>query len=591
MPKIGGLGPAEATLVDMFFARAETARETPFLWERRSGSWRATSWYKLADDVLVMATALRQRGIVPGDRVAIISENRKEWVISDLAIMLVGAVSVPLFTTNTAPDFSYLIEDSQVRAVICSTTKLVGQVLAAAQDASECHLMIVMEPSQMLRRPSGLAIVSWDQMLTEGRRAKPSAHTAFPSADTDDVCCIIYTSNNTDKPRGVMLTHRSIMANLAGCEGLLREIGLGQDVFLSMLPLSHAYEHSVGLFFPIHLGGQIYILPRPEAISSALIEVRPTIMAAVPRLFEVMQERIRQVFANKSPFQKHMFARAIELGTKRLKTGKLTLAERAEDMVAEWVIRRPIRQRFGGRMKAFVSGGAALDPGSGYFFLSLGLRILQGYGQTEASPVITANPPQKIQIETVGLPLVGVEVKLTPSGELCVRGPLVMAGYWNNPVATRKNLQDGWLHTGDLAEIHSDGYISLTGRKHDVIINSGGDNISPSKVESILESQPEIEHAMVFGNRQPFLTAVISPAPYLLEALADKPEKKDRILREAVATANAGLSQLERIRSFVIADDPFTIGNKMLTASGRKRRTAIASSFNDRIENLYRRRR
>ena len=234
----------------------------------------------------------------------------------------------------------------------------------------------------------------------KGRRAKPPAHTAFPSADTDDVCCIIYTSNNTDKPRG-LVDHRSIMANLAGCEGLLREIGLGQDVFLSMLPLSHAYEHSVGLFFPIHLGGQIYILPRPEAISSALIEVRPTIMAAVPRLFEVMQERIRQVFANKSPFQKHMFARAIELGTKRLKTGKLTLAERAEDMVAEWVIRRPIRQRFGGRMKAFVSGGAALDPGSGYFFLSLGLRILQGYGQIRSLTVITANPPQKIQIETV----------------------------------------------------------------------------------------------------------------------------------------------------------------------------------------------
>ena len=589
MPKVNGLGPSENNLTEMFFARAEPAQESPFLWERRSGTWRSTSWFKMSDNVLVMATALRQRGITKGDRVALVSENRSEWVVADLAIMLVGAISVPLFTTNSATDFQYLINNCGARAVICSTARLASKLLSAAQDSDGCHLMVIMEPGQMRRRPAGLAIVNWDQMMTEGRRGKISYHTGFPASNPDDVCCILYTLNNTEKPRGVMLTHRSIMANLAGCEGLLRELGLGHEVFLSMLPLSHAYERSVGLFFPIHLGAQIHFLGRPEGIASALIDVKPTIMTAVPRLFEVLQERIRQGFVQRGAVSMYFFDRAIQLGTKKQQGSALTLWETIENKLADILVRRVVKARFGGRLKAVVSGGAALDSGIGNFFLALGIRLLQGYGKTETSPVITANPPSNIQIETVGTPLTGVTVKLSQTGELCVKGPLVMAGYWNDPVATSKALRDGWFHTGDLADIRSDGYISLTGRKHDIIVNSSGENISPSKVESLLQAQREIGHAFIYGNRQPFLTAVICPSQAVLRQFKDRPERIQALMKDTIDTANISLSQSERIRSFIIAEDAFSQDNKLLSPSGRKRRTAITAAYEDRLIGLYRR--
>lgn len=589
MPTVNGLGPKEDTLTDMFFARATAAEQMPFLHERRNGVWRKTSWFKIADNVLVMATALKQRGITPGDRVALVSENRTEWIVAELAIMLVGAISVPLFTTNTAIDFHYLIQDSGARAVICSTSKLAAQLLASAQESTACHLMVVMEPGQLRRHPAGLAIVNWDQMMIEGRRGKPNHNEAFPSGKPDDVCCILYTTNNTEKPRGVMLTHRSIMANLAGCEGLLREVGLGQDVFLSMLPFSHAYEHSVGLYFPIHLGAQIHILPRPEALNSTISDIRPTIMTTVPRLLELLRDRIRQNFVQRGAFSMFLFEKAISLGTKKIRGEKLTILETIQNIAADIFIRRTVRSRLGGRLKAFVSGGAALDPSIGYFFLALGIRPLQGYGKTEASSVITANPPSNIKIETVGTPLAGVSVQVTQTGELCVKGPLVMAGYWNDPVGTSKALRGGWYHTGDLAEIHDDGYITLTGRKHDIIVNTNGEDISPSKVEAILEAQRHITFACVYGNRYPFLTAVICPSDIVRRQFGDRQERMRDIIQDAIATANVSLSPTERIRSFIIADETFHQDNKLLTASGKKRRSAIIAAYEDRLIGLYRR--
>lgn len=589
MPMVSGLGPRENTLTDMFFARADAAEQLPFLQERRNGAWRSTSWFKMSDNVIVMATALRQRGITPGDRVALISENRSEWVVAELAIMLVGAISVPLFTTNTASDFQYLIKNCGARAVICSTAKLAARLLTAAQESQDCHLMVVMEPGQLRRHPAGLAIVNWDQMMTEGRRGKPSSRNVFPTGKADDVCCILYTTNNADKPRGVMLTHRSIMANLAGCEGLLREVGLGQDVFLSMLPFSHAYEHSVGLYFPIHLGAQIHILNRPEALNSAISDVRPTIMTTVPRLLELLRDRIRQNFVQRGALSMFLFDKAITLGTKKLQGEPLTFLETVQNKIADIFIRRTVRTRLGGRLKAFVSGGAALDPNIGYFFMALGVRPLQGYGKTEASSVITANPPKKIKIETVGPPLAGVSVKLSQTGELCVKGPLLMAGYWNDPINTSKALRDGWYHTGDLAEIGKDGYITLTGRKHDIIVNSIGENIAPSKVEAMLESQRDIAFACVYGNRHPFLTAVICPSEFLYKRFGDRDDKMKAQIQEALATANVALPQIERIRSFIIADEMFSQENKLLSASGRKRRTAITTAYEDRLNSLYKR--
>jgi len=356
-----------------------------------------------------------------------------------------------------------------------------------------------------------------------------------------------------------------------------------------MLPLSHAYEHSVGLFFPIHIRAEIYLLHRPEALSSAIIEVKPTIMTAVPRLYEILRDRIYASYRHKGILNRKMLDRAVYLGRKNVQKEPLTLLEKIENSYLNLTVRRHINARLGGRLKAFVSGAAALDPNIGYFFLALNVNILQGYGQTEASPVIAANPPKKIKIETVGKLLVGVEAKLTKLGEICIRGDLVMKGYWNDPVATKKKLRDGWLLTGDIGTFHPDGYISLTGRKKDIIINSGGDNISPVKIETVLEAHSDIDQAMAYGNQHSYITAVITPNHLLAKKLQHNQTEIANTISEAIKTANARLSSLEKVRSFILSDEPFSIENECLTASGALKRQQINQLYSERLEQLYQR--
>ena len=589
MPQIQGLGPKEDTLCEMFFNRAKLHPSHAFIWTKEKYDWTSHSWGDVAYQVEIIASALAQRGITAGARVAILSENRLEWIVADLAIMSIGAISVPLFTTYTQTDINYLLSHSGARAIICSNSELTALAETAAQESRDCYLMVVIEQSKLLFHSLNLAIVGWSELLDEGKMAIAHSKFVLPKMYVDDVCCIIYSSDGDEKPKGAMLTHRSIMANLAGAEGLLRDLSLGREVFLSMLPLSHAYEHSVGLFFPIHIRAEIYLLHRPEALSSAILEAKPTIMTAVPRLYEILRDRINASFRYKGILNRKMLDRAVYLGRKSVQKEPLKMLELFENRYLDLTVRRSIKKRLGGRLKAFVSGGAALDPNIGYFFLALNIRILQGYGQTEASPVITANPPKKIKIETVGKLLIGVEAKLTKLGEICVRGDLVMKGYWNDPVATRKKLRDGWLLTGDIGTFHPDGYISLTGRKKDIIINSGGDNISPVKIETVLEAHPDIEQAMAYGNQNSYITAVITPNHSLIKKLQNDQNELTKIITEAIKTANARLSSLEKVRNFVLSDEPFTVDNECLTASGSIRRQQISQIYSERLEQLYQR--
>ena len=589
MPQIQGLGPKEDTLCEMFFNRAKRQPNHAFIWTKQEYDWVSHSWGDVANQVEIIASALAQRGITAGARVAILSENRLEWIIADLAIMSIGAISVPLFTTYTQTDITYLLSHSGARAIICSNSELTALAETAAQDSRDCYLMVVMEHSKLLYHSLNLAIVGWSELIEEGRVAIAHCEFQSPEMSADDVCCIIYSSDGDEKPKGAMLTHRSIMANLAGAEGLLRDLSLGRDVFLSMLPLSHAYEHSVGLFFPIHIRAEIYLLHRPETLSSAIIEVKPTIMTAVPRLYEILRDRIHASYRHKGILNRKMLDRAVYLGRKNVQKEPLTLLEKIENSYLNLTVRRHINARLGGRLKAFVSGAAALDPNIGYFFLALNVRILQGYGQTEASPVIAANPPKKIKIETVGKLLVGVEAKFTKLGEICIRGDLVMKGYWNDPVATKKKLRDGWLLTGDIGTFHPDGYISLTGRKKDIIINSGGDNISPVKIETVLEAHSDIDQAMAYGNQHSYITAVITPNQLLAKKLQYDQTEIANTISEAIKTANARLSSLEKVRSFILSEEPFSIENECLTASGALKRQQINQLYSERLEQLYQR--
>jgi long-chain acyl-CoA synthetase len=415
-----------------------------------------------------------------------------------------------------------------------------------------------------------------------------------------DTACFIYTSGTGGVPKGVILSHGAILCNCMGAYHLLEQLGLGGDVFLSFLPLSHSYEHTAGQFFPISIGAEIYYATGVEQLLTNLAEARPTIMTAVPRLYESMYQRIRRGVEKQGGLKARLFDLALELGRKRYADpASLNPWERLLDRVTDRLVRDKMRARFGGRLKAMVSGGAALNPDIGIFFDALGLCVLQGYGQTETAPVISANPPGRIKMHTVGPPLRGVEVKIAEDGEILVRGELLMDGYWRNEDATAEALQDGWLHTGDIGDIDDDGFLRITDRKKDIIVLSGGDNVSPARIEGFLSLEAEIYQAMVLGDKRPHLVAILVPDEEFLAgfarnhgrkpelaALADDPDLRTALMA-VVERVNQALSPLERVRRFTLARAPFTVENEMMTPTLKIRRHRIQAAYGEEIEGLY----
>src|SRR5215472_16107255 len=507
-------------LAAMFFEQAARRGERPFLWLKRDGRYRAISWQEAARQVTHLARGLRALGIETGDRVALVGENRPEWMIADLAIIAAGAITVPAYTSHTVEDYRHVLANSGAKAVIVSTAALAHRVMPAADQVSTIASIISLEPPSS-GQLSHAEIYRWEEVMAKGE-ARPDDVAAWVGAIArDDIACLIYTSGTGGVPKGVMTTHANILANCYGAFRFLETIGLGEEVFLCFLPLSHSYEHTAGMMFPISLGAEIYFAEGAETLAVNMQEARPTIMTAVPRLYETMHQRILRAMERQSGVRARLFNLALRLGKKRLDDPEgLTIGERVLDLLAELLVRRKVRHRFGGRLKAMVSGGAPLNPEIGRFFLALGVRLLQGYGQTEAAPVVSANPPKRIKIETVGPPLAGVEVRIADDGEILVRGAGVMKGYWNDPEATQRALAGSWLHTGDIGATDEDGYITITDRKRDFIKSSGGDMISPARVEGYLTLQPEIGQAMVFGDRRPYLVAVIVPGAEVLERFA-----------------------------------------------------------------------
>jgi long-chain acyl-CoA synthetase len=396
-----------------------------------------------------------------------------------------------------------------------------------------------------------------------------------------------------------MLTHGNIIANLRGAWGLLERIGLGHETFLSFLPLSHAYEHTAGQFLPIAMGAEIYYAEGAEALSTNLIEARPTILTCVPRLYEVLRQKIVAGITRQGGISRRLFELALKLGRQRYHEGGLPMPLAVLDRVLDPLVRRKVQARFGGRLRAMVSGGAPLNPDVGLFFHALGLPVLQGYGQTEAAPVISANLPGRARLDTVGPALDGVEVKIADDGEILVRGDLVMRGYWKDEESTALALRDGWLHTGDIGEIDPDGCIRITDRKKDIIVNSGGDNVAPARVEGILLLEAEIGQALIYGDKRPYLVALVVPhhdfvrsfarenkCPARLADLAENASFKVAI-GAAVTRANQRLSAVERVRKFHVMAEPFSVENGLMTPTLKLRRHLIVSAFRDLLESLY----
>jgi long-chain acyl-CoA synthetase len=583
------------TLTEMFFAQARKLGERPFLWRRSEDHFDSVSWATTARQVEALARGLIAHGLMPGDRVLLVSENRPEWLVADLAIMTAGAITVPAYVTNSVDDHLYLLNDSGARMVVVSTDGLTRSVLEAASRTPHPPLVIAIEPPTF-KQSGRVEVVRWDVVAAAGE-AQPDQPP--PKPDSEDIACIIYTSGTSGAPKGVMLPHRAILANCRGASRLLQEIGLGEEVFLSFLPLSHAYEHTAGQFFPISIGAQIYYAEGPETLLRDMSVARPTIMTAVPRLFEVIRDRILRELRRTGGVRERLFLAAIDLGIRR-DEGRLAWYYWPADRLLDLLVRRKVALRFGGRLKALISGGAPLADEVGMFFAALGLRLLQGYGQSEAAPIITCNSPKRNKLGTVGPPLHGVELRIAENGEILVRGPSVMTGYWNDPAATAEALKEGWLYTGDVGRLDADGYLEILDRKKDIIVTSTGENIAPQKVEGLLTLEPAIAQAMVTGDGKQHLVALIVPAqewaddfakqhnlPHDISRLVENPAFRGAV-EIALERVNRKLSPHERVRRFALLPEPFSVENGLLTPTQKIRRHAVLQAHAGLVDKLLR---
>jgi long-chain acyl-CoA synthetase len=585
------------SLTQMFFARAAAQGDKPMLWARREGAWRAISWRQAAQRVASLAAALRAIGVGAGDRVMLVSENRPEFCIADLAIMAAGAVTVPTYTTNTTRDHEHILTDSGACTVIVSTAKLARPLMPAVV-RSRATRVIAMEPIKAIQAGE-VATYDWADLIA-AHPADVAACAAAQTAGRADLACLIYTSGTGGAPRGVMQHHGAILCNVEGCIDIIaQDFGWGDEVFLSFLPISHAYEHSGGQFLPIGLGGQIYYAEGLEKLAANIEEVRPTIMVVVPRLFELLRARVSKAVEKQGRLPAWLLGQALRIGGKAAR-GRVPLTDRPLRFLLDRTIKPKVQGRFGGRLKALVSGGAPLNPDVGLFFQSLGITLLQGYGQTEAGPVVSCNRPSVgLAMDTVGRPMKNVEVRIAEDGEILVRGELVMHGYWRNPGETARVLQDGWLHTGDVGNLDDKGRIRITDRKKDLIVNDKGDNVSPQKVEGMMTLQAEIGQAMVHGDRRPYLVGLLVPdAEWTREwaqaagRAADDPGLRDdpaylAALRAAVDRVNEELSVTEKVRRFILADQPFSVDNEQMTPSMKIRRHVIRAAYQERLDALY----
>ncbi len=576
------------SLPQMLLARTAAGGAKPFLWAKRGGKWTSLSWQEAGEQVRILARALLALGIKPGDRVALVAENRPEWLIADYAIMAAGAITVPAYVTNTVDEHRHVFTNAGVAGVIASTRTLADNALAAGRQTPSCRFLIAIDPPP-LDQHTGVQVLTWTEAMALGATRRDDVDAIVAGLKRDDIACIIHTSGTGGMPKGVALHHGAMLTNCAGADDLLRTLDLveNEEIYLSFLPLSHAYEHTAGGVLMASIGAQIYFAEGTDKLASNMIEVRPTIMTAVPRLYETLHARISQQMTRDGGLKAKLFKRTVEIGAKRYHDpNSLTLAERLLDPLLDRLVREKIRQRFGGRLKVLVSGGAPLNFEIGLYFTALGLLLCQGYGQTETGPVVSANLPYRVKLDTVGPPLKGVEVKIAGDGEILVRGELVMKGYWNDPEATAATIKDGWLHTGDIGSLDADGYLKITDRKKDFIKTSGGDMIAPARIEGLLALQPEIAQAMIYGDRRPYLVALIVPREETSGKIAD-----DQALRAAIETAvervNKEVQAGERIRKFTVSREAFTVANELLTPTMKIKRHKIRALYGGALDALY----
>ena len=559
------------SLVELFFTKYEEIRsvsDKPFLKWLKDNKKDFLTWQQVELNIQILSDYLKTN-LSKGDRCVLLSENRPEWLVADIAIMNAGGVTVPLFTTYSEKDYEYIINDCKPKICIVSNDL---QLKKIKKFISKKIKVISIENIND-------KIESINSILEEYTKKKISdiSSSFNQNIERKDLACIIYTSGTTGNPKGVMLSHGGILSNCEGAREILESlVKNSQPTFLTWLPLSHSYEHTVQ-FVQILLGAKIYYAESLEKLLSNIAIAKPTIMTAVPRFYQNLYSKISINFSKQTGLKKKIIISTVSLGIKKLNNENMSLKEKILNFFCEKLVRKKIKNQFGGELRAFVSGGGALDKKIGEFLNAVGLPTLQGYGLTETSPVVSCNIPGKIKIETVGPPFKTNQVKIAQDGEILVKGENVMLGYWNMKKETDEIIVDDWLHTGDIGEITEDGNLKITDRKKEIIVNLGGDNISPSKIENLLCLDEKIKQSFVYGDKKNFLVALI----------VSESEKNKKEIEFYIENLNKSLSLVEKVKKFKIIKDEFTIENGMLTPTLKLKRKKILEKYKEDLEKLY----
>ena len=569
------------SLVELFFKKFEQIisekfekQENIFLVSlkgiNKDHLYSSYSWGMINDRIRVLSNYLKNV-ISKGDKCILLSENRPEWLISDIAIMNAGGVTVPLFTTYSENDYKYIINDCEPKVCIVSNIEQFKKIKNYIKD--ETILISIDKFDEKIVCFNNI----FEKIFTDYNDIDQIKKLYNKNIKRDDLACIIYTSGTTGNPKGVMLSHGGILSNCEGAREILDSLVKDDlPVFLTWLPLSHSYEHTVQ-YVQISLGAKVFYAESLEKLLLNMSVAKPTIMTAVPRFYQNLYSKISLNFSKQKGFKKKLIENTILLGTKILNKEKLNFKEKIINFLCEVLVRRKIKNQFGGKLKAFVSGGGALDQKIGEFLNSIGLPTLQGYGLTETSPVVSCNIPGKIKIETVGPPFKTNEVKIADDGEILVKGENVMLGYLNMKKETDDIIKNGWLHTGDIGEITKEGNLKITDRKKEIIVNLGGDNISPSKIENLLCLNEKVKQSFVYGDKKTYLVALV----------VSETEENKKEIEFYLENLNKSLSLVEKVKKFKLIREEFTIENGMLTPTLKLKRKEIINIYKQQLENLY----
>jgi len=530
------------------------------------------SWQETYDFINLVSNELR-KVISKGDRCLLISENRPEWFITDLSIMLSDGITVPAYTTYAENDYNYIFNDCTPSVIFVSNNEQFNKLKNIIKDKKFIKKIFSFEKLPNIE----IEYINLKELIKQNNKKNIPIHKSL--ALRKDPSCIIYTSGTQGNPKGVILSHGGILNNCEGAIDILKPLlTKEQPRFLTWLPLSHSYEHTVQ-FVQITVAARIFYAESIDKLVKNMNDCSPEIMTAVPRFYQNLYQKINSSFKKATGLKKNLIFKMLELGLKKIKKENLTIFEKIQDRILEKLVRKKIKTQFGGSLKTFVSGGGALDKEVGYFLNAIGLPTLQGYGLTETSPVVSCNPIDDIRIDTVGPPFKGNEVKIAEDGEILVKGENVMLGYWNNKEETEKVLKDGWLHTGDIG-VFENNFLKITDRKKDILITPGGDNISPLKIENELVNIEFIDQSVVYGDNKPYLVALL----VLNDEFSNITNEE---IQNAINNLNNNLSKIENIKKFFIIKEKFSIENGMLTPTLKLKRYKIINKYKNNFEKLY----